>query len=325
VKNILVVGGAGYIGSHAARVLKEKGYSPVVYDNLSKGNKKAVGGLPFAKGDLGDNRKLKSVFEKYKIEAVMHFAAFIEVAESVSEPSKYYHNNLCKVIKLLDAMRESDIRYFVFSSTAATFGEPIGEYISESSPQNPINPYGRSKLMVEQVLKDYDSAYGLKSVCLRYFNACGAHPGGKIGQGHGGHITHLIPLVFQAALGKRESIRVFGTDYPTKDGTCVRDYIHVCDLACAHIAALEKMIKDDASDSYNLGNGAGYSVKEIIGEVKRITGIDFKVEYAPRRAGDPAVLIADSSKAKRVLDWRPDYNLEDIIRTVYRWEKNARY
>ncbi|MDR0291565.1 MAG: UDP-glucose 4-epimerase GalE [Elusimicrobium sp.] len=324
MKNILVVGGAGYIGSHTAKVLEEKGYAPVIYDNLSKGHKKAVRGYAFIKGDLGDKKRLAKVFAQHKIDAVMHFAAFTEVGESVQNPSKYYENNFCKVINLLDAMRETDIKYFVFSSTAATFGEPVTQYVDENHPQKPINPYGSSKLMVETALKDYDAAYGLKSVCLRYFNACGAHPSGKIGESHLNE-SHLIPLVFQAALGKRDNIKVFGTDYPTTDGTCVRDYVHVCDLAAAHIAALEKMIETGKSGQYNLGTGSGYSVKQIIDMVKKVTGLEIKIEYAQRRAGDPAVLVASSEKAQKILGWKPQYDLENIIKTVYKWEKKRRY
>ncbi|XRK16458.1 UDP-glucose 4-epimerase [Elusimicrobium posterum] len=269
MKNILVVGGAGYIGSHTLRELDKKGYTPIVYDNLSKGHKAAVRGYTFVKGDLGDRKKLKAVFEKYNIAAVMHFAAFIEVGESVTEPSKYYINNVSKVINLLDEMIANNVKFFVFSSTAATFGEPKEEKLDENHPQNPINPYGQSKLMVEKILKDYDKAYGLKSVCLRYFNACGALEDGKIGESHSPE-SHLIPLVFQAALGKRDSIKVFGDDYPTPDGTCIRDYIHVSDLANAHILALEKMMAENKSEQYNLGSGSGYSVKEIIDNVKKL-------------------------------------------------------
>jgi UDP-glucose 4-epimerase len=324
MKNILVVGGAGYIGSNTVRVLQDKSYAPIVYDNLSKGHKKALKDVKFIKGDLGDKKKLKSVFEKYNIAAVMHFAAFTEVGESVNEPSKYYENNVAKVLNLLDAMRESNINYFVFSSTAATFGEPVQAHIDESHPQSPINPYGRGKLMVENILKDFDNAYGLKSVCLRYFNACGASPDGKTGESHNPE-THLIPLIFQAALGKRESIKVFGTDYPTPDGTAIRDYIHINDLASAHILALEKMMSENKSEQYNLGSGSGYSVKEIIDTVKKVTKIDFKVEYAARRAGDPAVLVAEPAKAERELGWKPQFSLEEIIKTVAKWENKRRY
>lgn len=324
MKNILVIGGAGYIGSHMVRMLAKQGYNPVVFDNLSKGHREAVANYPFELGDLGDKARLTEVFKKYGIEAVMHFAAFAEVGESVKEPSKYYHNNVAKVLDLLDALVENDIKYFVFSSTAATFGEPIRPKIDESHPQNPINPYGNTKLMVEKILADFDTAYGLKATALRYFNASGADDSGEIGESHNPE-THLIPIVLQAAAGKRASIKMFGTDYPTPDGTCVRDYVHVNDLARAHILALEKMFKDNVSERFNLGSGNGFSVAEIVKEAKRITGIDFTVEKAPRRDGDPAVLVADSAKAERILDWKPQYNLTRIIETAWNWEQHRKY
>ena len=324
MKNILVIGGAGYIGSHMVRMLAKQGYNPVVFDNLSKGHREAVANYPFELGDLGDKARLSEVFKKYGIEAVMHFAAFAEVGESVKEPSKYYHNNVAKVLDLLDALVENDIKYFVFSSTAATFGEPIRPKIDESHPQNPINPYGNTKLMVEKILADFDTAYGLKATALRYFNASGADDSGEIGESHNPE-THLIPSVLQAAAGKRASIKMFGTDYPTPDGTCVRDYVHVNDLARAHILALEKMFKDNVSERFNLGSGNGFSVAEIVKEAKRITGIDFTVEKAPRRDGDPAVLVADSAKAERILGWKPQYNLTRIIETAWNWEQHRKY
>ena len=324
MKNILVIGGAGYIGSHMVRMLAKQGYNPVVFDNLSKGHREAVANYPFELGDLGDKARLTEAFKKYGIEAVMHFAAFAEVGESVKEPSKYYHNNVAKVLDLLDALVENDIKYFVFSSTAATFGEPIRPKIDESHPQNPINPYGNTKLMVEKILADFDTAYGLKATALRYFNASGADDSGEIGESHNPE-THLIPIVLQAAAGKRASIKMFGTDYPTPDGTCVRDYVHVNDLARAHILALEKMFKDNVSERFNLGSGNGFSVAEIVKEAKRITGIDFTVEKAPRRDGDPAVLVADSAKAERILGWKPQYNLTRIIETAWNWEQHRTY
>lgn len=324
MKNILVIGGAGYIGSHMVRMLAKQGYNPVVFDNLSKGHREAVANYPFELGDLGDKARLTEVFKKYGIEAVMHFAAFAEVGESVKEPSKYYHNNVAKVLDLLDALVENDIKYFVFSSTAATFGEPVRPKIDESHPQNPINPYGNTKLMVEKILADFDTAYGLKATALRYFNASGADDSGEIGESHNPE-THLIPIVLQAAAGKRASIKMFGTDYPTPDGTCVRDYVHVNDLARAHILALEKMFKDNVSERFNLGSGNGFSVAEIVKEAKRITGIDFTVEKAPRRDGDPAVLVADSAKAERILGWKPQYNLTRIIETAWNWEQHRTY
>ena len=280
--------------------------------------------MKIVEGDLGDKAKLKEIFISEKIDVVMHFAAFIEVGESVVDPAKYYENNVAKVLKLLDAMVESNVLKFIFSSTAATFGEPIMEKINEEHPQNPINPYGQSKLMVEKILKDYEKAYGMKSVVFRYFNACGSDMNGIIGESHDPE-SHLIPLILQAASGRRDSIKVFGTDYATQDGTCIRDYVHVYDLAQAHILGMDKMIKDNQSFNYNLGSGSGYSVKEITDNVKKVTGKDFKVEYVERRAGDPGILIADSTKAEKELDWKPQYSLEQIVISAWKWETNRKY
>ena len=324
MQNILVIGGAGYIGSHAVKMLSEQGYNVTVYDNLSKGHQQAAQGLAFVNGDLGDKTKLAEIFKQYNINAVMHFAAFTEVGESVKEPAKYYNNNVVKVLNLLDAMLEANIKYFVFSSTAATFGEPQMPKITESHPQNPINPYGQTKLTVEKILKDYDVAYGLKSAVLRYFNAAGADDSALIGESHNPE-SHLIPIILQAAKGVRESIKVFGEDYPTKDGTCVRDFVHVNDLSRAHILALQRIIKLNTSDNFNLGSGSGYSVKEVIETAKKITGKEIKVDYGPRRAGDPAVLVADSSKAQKVLGWQISYNLDKIISTAWEWELKRKY
>ena len=324
--NILVVGGAGYIGAHAVNLLKKEGYNPVIYDDLSKGHEEAAGILDvkLIKGDLGDKNRIKEVLAEEKIEAVMHFAAFIEVGESVDSPAKYYNNNVSKVLELLDAMVESNVKYFVFSSTAATFGEPQSEKINEEHPQNPINPYGRTKLMVEEILKDYEKAYGLKSVVLRYFNASGSDENGIIGESHNPE-THLIPLILQAASGKRKSIKVYGTDYNTKDGTCIRDFVHVYDLAKAHILGMRKMISENTSLNYNLGSGEGFSVNELIEKAKEITGVDFTVENDERRAGDPAVLVADSAKAKKELGWDIEYDLNSIISSAWKWEQNRKY
>lgn len=325
MKNVLVIGGAGYIGSHIVKMLKEQGFKPVVYDNLSQGFKQAVDKkIPFVKGDLSDKTLLKKVFKKYKIEAVMHFAALIEVGESIKNPAKYYQNNLAKVLNLLDSMLESGVKYFVFSSTAATFGNPITKTISETHPQNPINPYGQSKLFVEKVLKDYDSAYGLKSTILRYFNASGADESAKIGEAHKNE-THLIPLVLKTALGKRKEIKIFGTDYPTPDGTCIRDYVHVNDLARAHILALKHMFKTGKSEDFNLGSAKGASVLEIIKKAEKITGKKINFVKDKRRAGDPAVLIASSKKAKKLLNWKTTYSVDKIIKTAYNWELKRKY
>lgn len=326
MKNILIIGGAGYIGSHMVNLLKKSGYTPIIYDNLSKGYREVpdILGVKFIEGDLGDRAKLKEVFEEGKIEAVMHFAAFIEVGESVQKPSEYYDNNVVRVLRLLDQMVESNVKYFIFSSTAATFGEPVKDKIDEAHEQLPINPYGQTKLMVEKILADYDKAYGLKSVILRYFNACGSDEDGIIGESHTPE-THLIPLILQAASGKRESIKIFGDDYNTKDGTCVRDFVHVYDLAKAHILGMEKMFKENKSLNYNLGSGEGFTVKEIIEKVKEVTGKDFRVEIVGKREGDPAILVADSTKAKNELEWSPKYSLEAIIKSAWKWENNKKY
>ena len=324
--NILVIGGAGYIGSHTVNLLKKSGYTPIIYDNLSKGYKETakILDVKFIEGDLGDRERLKEVFEKEEISAVMHFAAFIEVGESVEKPSEYYDNNVSKVIRLLDQMVESEIRNFIFSSTAATFGEPLKEKIDEAHPQLPINPYGKTKLIVEKILEDYDAAYGLKSVILRYFNASGSDMEGIIGESHIPE-THLIPLILQAASGKRESIKIFGDNYSTKDGTCVRDFVHVYDLAKAHILGMEKMLEKKQSLNYNLGSGEGYTVREVIEKVKEVTEKEFKVEIVEKRAGDPGVLVADSTKAKNELGWTPEYSLEDIIKSAWKWELDRKY
>lgn len=325
-KNILVIGGAGYIGSHAVKRLKENGYNVIIYDNLSKGHKEVseILSIKLIEGDLGDRAKLKEVFENEKIDVVMHFAAFSEVGESVIHPAKYYENNVAKVINLLTQMVDSKVKYFVFSSTAATFGEPIEETINENHPQNPINPYGNSKRMVEIILKDFEKAYGLKSVILRYFNAGGADDDGLIGESHNPE-SHLIPVILQTANGKRESIKIFGTDYPTKDGTCIRDYIHVNDLVDIHILSMEKMYSENLSLEYNLGNGKGFSVKEMVEMVKNVTEREFKVVEAERRAGDPAILVADPSKVIKELKWKSKYELKDIVSSAWNWEQNRKY
>ncbi|WP_073507923.1 UDP-glucose 4-epimerase GalE [Streptobacillus notomytis] len=326
MKNILVIGGAGYIGSHTVKLLKQDGYNVIIYDNLSKGHKEVTDILDVKLiiGDLGDRVKLKEVFETEKIDVVMHFAAFIEVGESVTDPGKYYENNVGKVINLLNQMVESNVKNFVFSSTAATFGEPQAEKISETHPQNPINPYGSSKRMVEIILKDFDKAYGLKSVILRYFNAAGADMDGLIGESHSPE-THLIPVVLEAAIGKRECIKIFGVDYETEDGTCIRDYIHVYDLAKAHIMGMKKMFAENVSLEYNLGNGKGFSVRSIIDTVKKVTKKEFEIVEANRRPGDPALLIADPTKLMTELKWVSEYSLDDIISSAWLWEQNRKY
>jgi UDP-glucose 4-epimerase len=319
---VLVVGGAGYIGSHMVKKLALAGHDVITLDNLSYGYRDAVKYGEFIEGDLGDRNTLKHVFSENSIDAVMHFAGFIQVGESVQKPSMYYHNNVVNTITLLDAMLEHDVNNFIFSSTAAIFGEPDYTPIDEKHRKAPINPYGHTKLMIEQVLEDYDNAYGLHSTCLRYFNAAGADPDGELGERHIPE-THLIPLILQAASGRREDIKVFGDDYATDDGTCVRDYIHINDLCDAHSLALEHMIAARQSARFNLGNGKGFSVKQVIDVAKQVSGTDFKVTTEPRRTGDPAVLVADSTLARKTLNWQPVYaDLESIVETAWQWEVN---
>ncbi|MDD4937810.1 MAG: UDP-glucose 4-epimerase GalE [Candidatus Shapirobacteria bacterium] len=318
---ILIVGGAGYIGSHINKELNKQGYKTVVFDSLVKGHKEAVKWGEFFEGDLGNIENIREVFKKYPIEAVLHFAAFIEVGESVIDPQKYYQNNVKNTLNLFQVMLETQVKKIIFSSTAATFGNPKYTPIDEKHPQIPINPYGQAKLMVEKILADYDAAYGLKYIALRYFNACGADLETEIGENHNPE-SHLIPLILDAAAGKREDIKIFGTDYPTPDGTCVRDYIHVADLAQAHILALKKLVEGGESDQFNLGNGSGFSVKQVIEVAKKVTGIDFKVTEVERRVGDPPILVADSTKAKNILNWQPKYaDLETIIDSAWKWHR----
>jgi len=318
---ILVVGGAGYIGSHLVKELVEK-EEVVVLDNLTTGHREAVDSRAiFVQGDLGKEEDLEPIFSKYPIKAVMHFAAFSLVGESVQDPYKYYENNVANTLTLLKVMQKFQVKNFIFSSTAATYGIPEEEMISESSKTAPINPYGKSKLMVEQILADFHQAYGLNYVVLRYFNAAGAHESGEIGENHDPE-THLIPIILQHLLGEREAISVFGTDYPTEDGTCIRDYIHVTDLAAAHIKALEALLDGSkAAETYNLGNGVGYSVKEVIETCEKITGKQANVIYADRRAGDPARLIASSHKIYEELGWKAERGLETIIENAWNWHK----
>ena len=319
-KNILVLGGAGYIGSHHVKMLDDNDYNVVVYDNLSTGYKDLITVDNFIKGDLKDKAKLKKVIEDFNIDAVMHFAAFIEVSESVKNPAKYYKNNVANVIKLLNAMVETGVKYFIFSSTAAVYGETKKVPITEDQELKPINPYGKSKYMVEKILEDYAEAYDLKYTCFRYFNASGADESGEIGEMHNPE-THLIPLILKTALGERDKIYIFGTDYDTRDGSCIRDFVHVNDLAKAHMKGLERLFNGGKSEVFNLGTGQGYSVKEIIDKAKAITQVDFKVKEAEKRDGDPARLIADSKKARKILNWKPQYNLNNIIKTAWNWHK----
>ncbi|GAB4031113.1 MAG: UDP-glucose 4-epimerase GalE [Elusimicrobiota bacterium] len=322
---ILIVGGAGYIGSHTNKYLSLKGEKTLVLDNLVYGHREFVKWGKFLHGDLADKAFLKRVFTENKIEAVMHFSAYAYVGESVKDPAKYYRNNVVNAINLLEAMRESGVNNFIFSSTCATYGNPVEIPITEKHTQNPVNPYGRTKLIIEQVLSDYSSAYGMKYVNLRYFNAAGADPDGEIGEWHNPE-THLIPLAIDAALGKRDSLTVFGSDYPTKDGTCVRDYIHVNDLAQAHCLALNYLIDGGGSDSFNLGNGSGFSVREIISVVEKVSGRKIKVVEGSRREGDPPVLIGSSARISSKLGWKPSFNdIKTIVETAYKYRCQASF
>lgn len=319
---ILVVGGAGYIGSHMVKQLGKLGCEVTTLDNLSSGHRDAVLYGRFVHGDISDRQLLDELLGRVRFDAVMHFASFIQVGESVQEPAKYYVNNVVNTLNLLNAMVTFDVRRFVFSSTAATFGEPQYCPIDEQHPQQPINPYGRTKLMVEQALADYDRAYGLKSVCLRYFNAAGADPQGELGERHDPE-THLIPLVLQAAAGRRSHISVFGRDYDTPDGTCIRDYIHIQDLCEAHWLALQSLAGGAGSQAYNLGNGRGFSVQEVIDTAQRVTGCRISVQESPRRSGDPARLVADATLARRQLGWLPKYSeLGTLIDHAWRYERS---
>lgn len=317
---VLVVGGAGYIGSHMVKILGNLNYSVTTLDDLTSGYRDAVVCGDFVQGNIADSALVNDLLSR-KFDAVFHFASSIEVAESMQFPDKYYQNNVVNTLNLLHCMIANNVKKFIFSSTAATFGEPQYIPIDERHPQNPINPYGRTKLIVEQALSDYDKAYGLRSVSLRYFNAAGADPEGHLGERHHPE-THLIPLVLQAASGRREHIKVYGRDYETPDGTCIRDYIHVNDLGSAHRLALESLMEGKGSQAYNLGNGSGYSVQEIINTAERVTGRTISIVNAPRRVGDPAVLVADSTLARNNLGCSPQFSeLATIIAHAWKWEK----
>ncbi|BFK82623.1 UDP-glucose 4-epimerase GalE [Clostridium baratii] len=320
--SILVCGGAGYIGSHMVAELLENGQDVVILDNLEKGHKDALLGGKLYIGDLRDKEILNKIFTENNIEAVIDFAAYSLVGESMTEPLKYFNNNVYGTISLLEAMKEHNVKYIVFSSTAATYGEPECVPILEDSKTIPTNAYGESKLLVEKILNWCDKAYGIKYTTLRYFNAAGAHINGKIGEDHSPE-THLIPLILNVALGKRDEILIFGDDYDTKDGSCIRDYIHVSDLASAHSLALKRLMNGGESRIYNLGNGTGFSVKEMIDIARKVTGHEIPAKVAPRRAGDPAILIASSEKAMKELNWKPKFNsVETIIETAWNWHKN---
>ncbi len=318
---IMVCGGAGYIGSNMTAMLQREGHAPVVFDNLSKGHRAAVKDVPLVKGDFGDPDLILGTLREHKIEAVMHFAAFIEVGESVEQPLRYYENNLNRTRTLLQAMETAGVNKFVFSSTAAVYGMPDIVPISENVLKNPVNPYGETKLAVERMCHWQCQAGRLRYAALRYFNACGAGFDGTLGEDHRPE-SHLIPLIIQAAMGRRDSIKIFGTDYPTPDGTCVRDYIHVEDLCKAHLLALKKL-DSEIELAYNLGNGTGYSVRQVIKAVRRVSGKDIKVVEVARRPGDPPVLTADAAKACRELDWKADYpSLESIVQSAWKFHTN---
>lgn len=323
---ILVTGGAGYIGSHCVIALLDKGYEVVIFDNLSTGHIETVerlknfGKVNFVKGDLLNKQDLNTLFKTYKIDAVIHFAAFSLVGESVENPQKYYVNNVCGTINLLGAMLENNVKKIVFSSTAATYGEPNYIPIDENHPQNPINPYGMSKLMIEKIMDDYSKAYDLKSVRLRYFNVAGADSQSRVGEWHDVE-THLIPNVLKSTFANGQTFKMFGDDYNTKDGTCVRDYVNVEDLAQAHLLALDYLNKGGETNFFNLGTKDGNSVKEVFSACEKVTAQNIPVEIYPRRAGDPASLVADNTKAKQVLGWNSEKTLEDSIKSAYEWEK----
>lgn len=319
---ILITGGLGYVGSHAMRYLREQGREVLAFDNLIYGHTEAACGAPYVIGDLMNTDDLRKVFCENEIDSVMHFAAFAAVGESVAHPKKYYDNNIRGGLNLLEAMLEADVKRFVFSSTCAIFGEPVEIPMAETHPVAPANPYGETKLAFERVLKWYGRAYGLKSACLRYFNAAGAHPSGEIGEDHEPE-RHLIPLAIRAAAGTGDALTVFGSDYDTPDGTCIRDYIHVTDLAQAHLLALQQMENGGDSAAYNLGNGNGYSVLEVIQCVERVTGRSVPHSFGNRRPGDPGRLVGSSKKALDELGWRPEFDsLEAIVETAWRWHES---
>jgi UDP-glucose 4-epimerase len=318
---ILIAGGAGYVGAHVNKELSQQGYETIVLDNLSYGHEEFTRWGTFIEGDLKSPQLLNDIFKKYDIEAVMDFAAFTYVGESVEDPQKYYLNNLKNTLNLLQTMQKHQVDKFIFSSTCAVYGTPQKIPLTEDHPLNPINPYGRSKLMVEQILSDYANAYEFQYISLRYFNAAGADPSTEIGEWHNPE-THLIPLVLDAASGRRENIRIFGTDYPTPDGTCIRDYIHVCDLAQAHLKALQFLEKSGKSEIFNLGNGNGFSVREVIDTCQKVTGNKINIIEDEKRAGDPPVLVGSSAKARDLLGWKARWaNFDQIIETAWQWHQ----
>lgn len=323
--NILVCGGAGYIGSHMVKALLEQGYAPVIFDNLSTGHAASVGNAVLVRGDLLDKQGLRRVFAEHTFDAVVHFAACSLVGESVTNPSQYYINNVLGTLNLLEVMREAGVMRLVFSSTAAVYGNPVTERITEAHPCMPVNPYGRTKHMIEEILNDYAFAYGMRSVALRCFNAAGADISGIIGEAHNPE-THLIPNVLRAALGSGDELKIFGDTYSTPDGTCVRDYIHITDLCDAHLRALAYMQLRDGAYIFNLGNGNGFSVRDVIETAEQVTGLSVPYQVVGKRVGDPARLVADSGYAQQELGWEPRFTkLDDIIASAYRWHENQRY
>jgi len=317
-KEILITGGAGYVGSHTLLELIKTDYKPIIVDNLSTGHQKAVLGGTFYQCDLSDTIELRKIFSKHNIEAVMHFGGNCYVGESVVNPHKYFNNNVSNTINLLGVMLESEVKKIILSSSSATYGDPVQLPMDEGHTQNPCNPYGMSKLFIEQIIKTYENAYGIKHIYLRYFNAAGADPETRIGEDHYPE-THIIPLLIQVAMGIKKQFTVFGSDYNTKDGTCIRDYVHVTDIANAHVKALGHLYKTKESNEFNLGSSIGYSVKEIISKVESITGKKISVEYTNRREGDPAVLVASRDKAKAILEWQPRYDIDKTIETAWKW------
>jgi UDP-glucose 4-epimerase len=318
MQNILVVGGAGYIGSHTCLDLSSKGFRPIVYDNLSNGHAEFVKWGPFESGDIRDRKRLDEVIARHQPSAIIHFAAAIEVGESVRDPGSYYENNVAGTITLLRAAQAAGIDKIVFSSTCATYGVPLSSPMDETHPQQPINPYGQTKLIVEQILRDLDRYQGFRSFILRYFNAAGADPEGRIGEWHTPE-THAIPIAMDAALGRRPQFQILGTDYETRDGTCVRDFIHVLDLADAHTRAVEHLLKYGTSHALNLGTGTGTTVKEMLDTVQRVVGRNIEVKYGPRREGDSPALVADNALARQTIGWSPRHDLNSIIETAWNW------
>lgn len=318
-RNILVTGGAGYIGSHACKVLAEAGYVPVTYDNLSLGHRSAVKYGPFVEGDLSDGDRLRTLLSEYEVGAVVHFAANAYVGESVENPRKYFRNNVINSLNLLEAMVDANVKHLVYSSTCAIYGTPEKIPIPEDCPKNPVNPYGESKRIVENAARWFGEAYGLSCVALRYFNAAGADMEGEIGEDHDPE-THLLPIVFEAALGRRTHVEIYGTDYPTRDGTAVRDYVHASDLASAHLKALEYLIEGGASDAFNLGTGQGRTVHEIIQAVERVSGRTVPTKEGKRRPGDAVELVANATRAEKILGWQPRFSeLEQIVASAWKW------